>query len=149
MVTSATGLEKDGISCVIPNDQACNILIGGINFQEEEPPIKCSHASSVASDIATEEEIASAVPSTSTSLHSATSPSVCLTTPSLNQYDSSVIPMKPRAREDLNHISLPGELIPIIQTLMESQCTLASGLAAPMPQYKIRHPNVHTYEEST
>ena len=76
-------------------------------------PVKCSHASSVASDIATEEEIAMAVPGTSASPHSLTSAWVCLTTSSLNQYDTSVIPMRPSAREDPNHIGLPEEQIPI------------------------------------
>ena len=52
---------------------------------KEEPLLKCSCVSSVASDIATEEDIAPAVPGTSVSLHSATSTLVHLTTSSLDQ----------------------------------------------------------------
>ena len=51
---------------------------------EEGPPVKCSSASSVASDIATEEEIALAAPGTSASPHSSTSTPVHLTTLSLD-----------------------------------------------------------------
>ena len=75
-----------------------------------EPPCKHSQVSSITSDSATEEDMTPAVLSTSASLHSVTSTPVCPMTPS--QYDSSVTCMRPRAREDANHIGLPEELIP-------------------------------------
>ena len=108
-------LEEDYISGVIPDNQACNILTGGIkeealdwlnialagtnvsglwallkdtlgtasktgSMYEEQPPIKSSHTSSIASDITTDEEIALAFPGTCASPHSSTLTPVHLTT---------------------------------------------------------------------
>ena len=116
---------------------------------EEGPPVKCSHPSSVTSDIATEEEIALAVPDTSTNPHSLTSTLVCLKTFSLDQYNSSVIPTRPMDGEDPNHIGLPEELIPIHTNIDGKSLYPCRWISAPMPQYKIRHPNACIYEGST